>query len=985
MCYKIEKSELSNQLKEDLIFNSEKITRFVDVEIEGRTLKNLLGRAGNPIYQQKDLLSNIDNLTFKKDSIIVEAKDNVFPMLKYPNLEAGKYYIGLMDVKVNSEWSAKVQFSDLSDWGKGDKFSSTYNIGSWTTVYNAAYIEDIDNEHSCVFFQFGWFDDGIHEIKNIRLYEITKEEYDKINVDYSEDKVGQIYPYVDDIRCIVNPYIEHVENLINIDNWAIGNYEVDGSYNSFGQGVSVAIDNCSAGTYSLKIEGEYANYPLEFYICTGDDYENEDKIVGNEYTHTFKNGGSLIVRFNKEDDSLNYESLILKSLLSGMTTVSVVKGDTPKSYSKCNNSRISFNTKLYGGEYIRKRNHSYIKNSIWNEIEILSLDLDNAEVAIGDNTHAIIVDRGTVIDDNCEAVMVRFDGGYILNKKDADFSFEHFYVDSSTHSKSNLVIVIPNNLTGWGGKYKPTPEEIKAFFLGWRLSPMDENGNGLLGELYTDLSHTTRKQWSKIWCGIGDKVDSGTLVPVVANSTLNAYPNLKNDGFIPYRIIYKKEKENIQEIEFNGSVMISDIANVKIGSGLMHNQEIRPLINDGKNYAGGREGLTPNLKHRIHKILKIYDKSGNVLPFVNIPFSNIALGMILCGNCQAIYESINNMDICDYLLYQLETVTSFNFKLNVQDTVKKTLEKAIEEIHEIENRLSDYRNSSSTDLDLLKSSINPNILINSDFRNPINQRGKDVYTEVSKYTIDRWRLMSSSATTPPTLTINKGYISLTGVENQNSYLYQTIDKDFIKNMQDESMTLSIRYRNNSSNAFRLAMGGNFDLRLQPSDKWRCISVTSKAKDINTLIIQNWDGVKFVDGTIDVEWVKLELGERATYLVPKDYFEELRVCRRFYQKIDYVLPVSILRPTDSSYPISEMIYFRDSMRVIPKVTLYSNSDTRGKVFCKFASANSLNDTEVEAIVENRGKDGFNIVIQSNEGNVGNTGMVFLKYEADAEIY
>lgn len=47
-----------------------------------------------------------------------------------------------------------------------------------------------------------------------------------------------------------------------------------------------------------------------------------------------------------------------------------------------------------------------------------------------------------------------------------------------------------------------------------------------------------------------------------------------------------------------------------------------------------------------------------------------------------------------------------------------------------------------------------NLLDNSDFTNPVNQRGKTSYTG-SVYTIDRWKLWTNATS----LTINNGYIT----------------------------------------------------------------------------------------------------------------------------------------------------------------------------------------------------------------------------------
>ena len=61
-----------------------------------------------------------------------------------------------------------------------------------------------------------------------------------------------------------------------------------------------------------------------------------------------------------------------------------------------------------------------------------------------------------------------------------------------------------------------------------------------------------------------------------------------------------------------------------------------------------------------------------------------------------------------------------------------------------------------------------NLLDNSDFRNPVNQRGASSYSG-SVYSIDRWKLW----TTATTLTINDGYI--TNAEREMVQLLESVD------------------------------------------------------------------------------------------------------------------------------------------------------------------------------------------------------------------
>lgn len=84
-----------------------------------------------------------------------------------------------------------------------------------------------------------------------------------------------------------------------------------------------------------------------------------------------------------------------------------------------------------------------------------------------------------------------------------------------------------------------------------------------------------------------------------------------------------------------------------------------------------------------------------------------------------------------------------------------------------------------------------NLLDNSDFRNPVNQRGKTSYS-ASGYTIDRWYLYDPNK--DGKVTINNGYISLTGGSGAVS-----ISCRFPKGFLDANKTYTARICDNLGN------------------------------------------------------------------------------------------------------------------------------------------------------------------------------------------
>ena len=124
--------------------------------------------------------------------------------------------------------------------------------------------------------------------------------------------------------------------------------------------------------------------------------------------------------------------------------------------------------------------------------------------------------------------------------------------------------------------------------------------------------------------------------------------------------------------------------------------------------------------------------------------------------------------------------------------------------------------------------INPNLLINPDFR--INQRGiSGTFSDTGKYFVDRWRLVSG------TVTVNS----------------------------DGTLTLS----------------GDI---CQPLENAVGTNVTASVS-AGTAVYDNTTQTFTITGNGDViSWAKLEIGSAATTFIPPDPATELMKCRRYYR-------------------------------------------------------------------------------------------------------
>lgn len=176
--------------------------------------------------------------------------------------------------------------------------------------------------------------------------------------------------------------------------------------------------------------------------------------------------------------------------------------------------------------------------------------------------------------------------------------------------------------------------------------------------------------------------------------------------------------------------------------------------------------------------------------------------------------------------------------------------------------------------------VNPNLLDNWYFGNPVNQRGQTSYAGTDTYTIDRWM-------TDNTVTVVDGGIT---VEQSGLLFYQYLEDSLIKAIAGKVITYSA-----------LTTSGlmTVSTRLPPSISSEWDTANAVQGDLVLDTIKNSAGkiyIRFYSNTEGMEATtiiaaKLELGSQQTLAhqengvwvlneIP-DYGEQLRKCQRYY--------------------------------------------------------------------------------------------------------
>ena len=167
--------------------------------------------------------------------------------------------------------------------------------------------------------------------------------------------------------------------------------------------------------------------------------------------------------------------------------------------------------------------------------------------------------------------------------------------------------------------------------------------------------------------------------------------------------------------------------------------------------------------------------------------------------------------------------------------------------------------------------VNNNILINSNFANPVNQRGYDgTITDKSMYTIDRWKLNAGQS-----FNIDSNGITFKS-GSTNTYFVQKIAA---KDLFGKIVSLSMKINGEIYSINNVLVNKDervVDLSISNGSILMFIGYDSTDRYSIGVILYN-------GATPTIEWAKLEYGEVATPYVPRLYDEELRLCQIYYTK------------------------------------------------------------------------------------------------------
>lgn len=272
-----------------------------------------------------------------------------------------------------------------------------------------------------------------------------------------------------------------------------------------------------------------------------------------------------------------------------------------------------------------------------------------------------------------------------------------------------------------------------------------------------------------------------------------------------------------------------------------------------------------------------------------------------------------------------------------------------------------------------------NLLDNSNFRNPVNQRGIAYGgTLNSGYTIDRWYYQQSAGAGDGYFGLTEYYVSLKAPSDGYSQMYQNLERYSAMKGKTYTFATSIRYGNNAESvkAVTFTMGAiDTGLILTEDGNVKLYSVDG----MNVLIrVTGQNEYAFT-------WAALYEGsytaDTLPPYVPKGYAAELAECQRYYYQswtdgsantFNGVIireAIALSRTTNVVFP--------QTMRISnPTVTLYSPSTGNTGKASEFVS-----DTEIDVGSVYLSRNGFALSSTASAFEIGKHYCIHYSVSAD----
>ncbi|MDP4098981.1 hypothetical protein OIN60_19845 [Paenibacillus sp. P96] len=593
--------------------------------LKGRTLVNLLGRLGgmesltgigrsNATTALDASNKTIGSYSLKVTTSISPASDSGIAYIPMSGLKVGGYYVLIADGKNgNASTGLYVGWGGGFNPGYTDVITATDKFTTvWKKIQPNVSAGNIDLAVNGAVGQYGYFD-------AVRVYEISSAEYAALD-SMTSDQVAAKYPYVDSVTPVRNPYaIRYGENLfptfyerrdapLNGASLTVNSpYNAQMTTTATNQYVGADGINIKPGcTITLSV-GDKSSLTWGYI----NEYDRENTMLKQNVLKTLP----AIITLNENTVSLgvffgNGESVGFISVTDPMLNI----GSEALPFVPREDALLALQTDLYAdpvtganadsvfeqsGQYFKAKKWQRLvldgsQNWIWSVSSYTGYKLvqpsSNGNYEVLNNP---VNDSGWLVKYDGK-LLSRISSGVLPSSGDQQTVTGTY--NGGTYNAFNLTI--SNADSGWGDNYTPTPDEIKAYFLGWKMVVLGEQiGNSV-------YNGTGTKGWSDIVIVKNQPTSTNAVSTLPTTPAARKLDNFEIDY---YELVYQLATPTVEPIVSEGQLTFNEGSNqVEVGTGIVLREAAKPQWSGGQYWINGATGASSRLNNKPLKILQVY-------------------------------------------------------------------------------------------------------------------------------------------------------------------------------------------------------------------------------------------------------------------------------------------------------------------------------------------------------------------------------------------
>ncbi|UHA72305.1 hypothetical protein [Paenibacillus sp. 481] len=582
-------------------------------EIKGRTLINLLGSNANQadtwntpraICSLKEGLiqvapNKVDYDVFAENSTIIKAKHGERYLL-VANVRSENFKLYLRAINFDKDGNSTAEKIGTPVFSKALKptFLTFETAPNTEAIAVRIQILNIQDQGT------GIPSTATINFKDYRVFKISEAEHNVIKT-MTPEQVAERYPYVDSLTNVVNPYA-----IVTGANLLPPFYEWEFS--------EPALNN------SRIIEP----YHLNLNPKTQNEYSRVkvNVLPNTNYTFSAEHNGMLAV-----DDGV-------KTLIVGYTSSKTVTFNTGKYHNVflyVSNGTGGMNTCSFKNPMLHigdvSKSFQPQQRSMWaSESELAANPIDGSEADVlfvgGDGLTYMVEKWRKRTLEAAEWLFVGSKTGYksvgvsgyapdatvsgyeesvVATKYNGHLLFRGTVIDLDARAdvayihSGGLRISVANADSGWGDAYTPSPDEIKAYFMGWTMYNGEAGSGPDVPTANNFYNGTGSKWWVRRVDGVSRDWRDATSITPTALAT----------NWSPYHLQYLKSKPTVEPVKnYETGATLTQGANVvEVGSGIVLREKANPeYYTTDRNWYINNFFVGGKTRFRALEILSVY-------------------------------------------------------------------------------------------------------------------------------------------------------------------------------------------------------------------------------------------------------------------------------------------------------------------------------------------------------------------------------------------